>query len=138
MTVEYDDADMARSFEELQIDSIGWIELRSRVEQLTGVPIPDAAIETYANAEGLARYVLEQLGLPAPLPSIGAGALLLSSCRPLPSADRALGAHRSMSIQMRVQLCGSRTPSSRIRASDSSTRAWPFAPPSSRPRLRSA
>jgi acyl carrier protein len=65
--------DVRRGFTELGLDSLAAIELRNALAETSGIRLPATLMFDYPNAEALARFLLEELDVPAAAPAVEEG-----------------------------------------------------------------
>jgi acyl transferase domain-containing protein/acyl carrier protein len=73
-----EDIDMTQGFFDLGLDSLTSVELRNRLQQLLGAPLPPALTLNYPTVEKLSRFLMDRIG-----PAAGAAAEV-----PVPRAVR--------------------------------------------------
>jgi acyl carrier protein len=56
-------SDPRSSFAELGMDSLGRLQVRSRIQAVFGVAVPEAALVPDATATGLAQWLSREIGL---------------------------------------------------------------------------
>ncbi|MGQ4389076.1 SDR family NAD(P)-dependent oxidoreductase [Streptomyces sp. SAS_270] len=61
--------DVRRGFTELGLDSLAAIELRNALAETSGIRLPATLMFDYPNAEALARFLLEEIDVPAVAPA---------------------------------------------------------------------